>query len=86
MDHVEGQSAPGIPPVPLALNHEMDAPNAPIPRTTVELPGPVPFSQAPQLTILRLPQSVYVPMIKAAAGISNEFRPPTHAVPEGWKP
>ena len=60
----------------LALNHEMDAPNAPIPRITVELPGPVPFSQATQLTILRLPQSVYIPMIKAAAGISNEFHPP----------
>jgi hypothetical protein len=46
------------------LNHEMDAPNAPIPRTTVELPGPAPFSQATQLTIWRLPQSVYVPIIR----------------------
>ena len=42
---------------------------------TVELPGPAPFSQATQLTILRLPQSVYISMIKGAVGISNGFRP-----------
>jgi hypothetical protein len=47
----------------------------PFHRNTVELPGPGPFSQAPQLTILRLPQSVYIPMIVGAGWISNEFPP-----------
>ncbi|KRE82312.1 hypothetical protein ASG86_11720 [Arthrobacter sp. Soil764] len=33
-----------------------------------------PVHQATQLTTLRLPQSVYMPMIAARAGISNEIR------------
>jgi hypothetical protein len=41
-------------------------------RNTVELPGPAPC-QAPQLTILRLPQSVYISMIGPAGRISNEM-------------
>ncbi|PNI08471.1 hypothetical protein CXX84_11160 [Arthrobacter sp. AFG7.2] len=70
----------------MTFNHEMDAPNAPIPRITVELPGPAPFSQATQLTTLRLPQSVYISMIKAVAGISNGFLPPEGLVETGWEP
>ena len=55
----------------MGINAKMDAPNAPIPPVPVELPGPAPC-QAPQLTILRLPQSVYIPMIVPARRISNE--------------
>ena len=52
----------------------MGAPNAPIPPDTVELPGPArparPRSSQPWIA-----QSVYMPMIPAAAGISNGQRP-----------
>ena len=56
----------------MGLNQKWTPPTRPFPWYSVEPPGPAPFSQATQLTIRALPQSVYIPMIVGGEGISNE--------------
>jgi hypothetical protein len=67
------------------LTQKWAPPTRPFQRNPVELPGPAPFSQASRLTILRLPQSVYIPIIMAGAWISNGFQPFRGPDAEAWK-